>query len=233
MRLVRLCLLLAVCTPVWGFNLIPNSSFEYWLFRYPIGWLTSNAFAESSVVRDTFAHTGDYSVKLEGSDTLAMVSTVAIIRPGFHYRFSGYCRIPSIMPSSFLLQFSSIRAGNVGQPIIIPTLYTGRSFREFERWITAPESSRFLTVMFITLPHADAYLDDVRLDDTTFLGVEEPEEVAVTPAGPRTRKLIVPMGASVSLDPGTEVYDLTGRRVSPCLKPGVYFILDKNYPVAR
>ena len=226
MRIARLCLVLAAFSPAWGLNIIVNPSFEYWLLGSPVAWLTSNPAAESSVVRDTDAHSGDYCAKLVGSDTAAFVTSATIVRPGFHYEFTGFTRVPGILPSSFILQFTTLLADPVGLPEIIPVIYSGQSYRKYSRWITAPDSARFLSVTFTTLPHGTAYVDDVTLDDTTLSAVAEPEEPIPAPAAPVTHKLIVPMGASVSLDPGVQAYDLTGRKTtSSCLKPGVYFIL--------
>ncbi len=224
------CILTALLTltPVQGANLIVNSSFEYWLLGSPVGWVTSNAVIESTVVRDTNAHTGRYCALLRGTDTSAFVTTTTIVRPGIHYRFGAFCRVPGILPASFFLQFTTLLADPIGNPIIIPAIYSGRNYREYMRWVTAPESAFFLVVTFATLPQATAYLDDVTLEDTTFLGLEEKPSVAL-PIADQTRKIVVPRGRSVTLGPEMVAYDPTGRRVTGCLSGGVYFLTHKRY----
>jgi hypothetical protein len=228
MRFVKVVLLLLVAAPAWGQNLIMNSSFEYWLFGSPVGWLTSNSVAESSVVQDTNANTGTYCALLAGSDTSAFVITTTIVRAGYSYAFSGFCRVPGILPSSFILQFTTLLAGPIGNPTIIPVIYSGSRYREYDRWITAPDSSVFLLVTFATLPHATAYLDDVTLDDTTLTGITEPGSAPSVPPQPMVRKLVVPASSVLFPPAGSAVYDLLGRNVSGCLRPGIYFVVEER-----
>ncbi|MEO0080753.1 MAG: hypothetical protein ABIL25_00465 [candidate division WOR-3 bacterium] len=225
----RVCILFALLTlaPAWGANLIVNSSFEYWLFGSPVGWVTSNAVIESTVVRDTNAHTGRYCALLRGADTSAFVTTTTIVRPGIHYQFGAFCRVPGILPASFVLQFTTLLADPIGNPIIIPAIYSGRNYREYTRWVTAPESAFFLVVTFATLPHATAYLDDVTLEDTTFLGLEEKQSTAL-PIANQTRKIVVPAGCRLTVMPGMMAYDITGRRFNCSLPGGIYFLTPKR-----
>lgn len=225
----RACFLVTLLTVALasGANLIVNSSFEYWLFGSPVGWVTSNAVVESTVVRDTNAHSGRYCALLRGADTSAFVTTTTVVRPGIHYRFGAFCRIPGLLPGSFILQFTTLQADPVGNPIILPAIYSGRNYREYTRWITAPESSFFLVVTFSTLPQGTAYLDDVTLEDTTFLGLEEKGTVA-WPSISQTRKVVVPAGCRLPATPDVVVYDATGRRFRGNLRQGVYFLVPKH-----
>jgi len=218
--------LLAV--PAQAANLIVNPSFEFWFLGEPLPWLTSNVIADSSVAQDSSAHSGEFCARLEGADTAAFVITTTVIRPGYHYLFSGFCRVPGLVGGSFLLQWTTLLAQPVGSPILIPAVYSGASYREYSRWLTAPDSAALVAVSFATLPQTLVFLDDVTLEDTTIAGVGELPPAAVRPR-PAVHKFI-----GLLADPGTPVpdrvlYDPLGRRVGAGrLRPGVYFVLGRE-----
>jgi len=224
--LLRLAVLflLAAAGAGLGANIIVNPSFEQWLLGMPVGWLTSNPIAESSVVRDTLPNSGTYCARLAGSDSVAFVATTTIVRPGYHYEFSGYARVPGMLPGSFILEFTTLLAQPIGTPVVIPAIYSGSSYRRYTRWLTAPESSAFIVVTFATLPNGTAWVDDVTLEDTAIAGIGTEPSRTIPLSSVRTRKLVVAPGQSVRLDPGTRALDLTGRPAALPLKPGIYFL---------
>jgi hypothetical protein len=225
--MTKRCLLLVtlalLAAPAHAANLIVNPSFEFWLLGNPLPWLTSNIIAESSVVQDTNAHSGEYCALLSGADTSAFVATTTVVRPGYNYRFAGFCRVPGLVGGSFVLQWTTLLAEPIGSPVLIPVVYSGASYREYSRWLTAPDSAALIAVSFATLPQTTVYLDDVTLEDTTIAAVgEEPPFAPQVRAA--VRKFVCPLSAPVSPNPNPVLYDPLGRRVVGRPRPGVYFI---------
>lgn len=219
--------LVLLAMPAPAANIIVNPSFEFWLLGSPLPWLTSNVIAESSVVQDTNAHSGEYCALLRGQDTSAFVATTTVVRPGYSYRFSGFCRVPGLVGGSFLLQWTTLLAQPVGSPVVIPVVYSGASYREYSRWLTAPDSAALIAVSFATLPRTTVYLDDVTLDDTTITAVGESPAAPVRPR-PECRKFVGLLPSPVPRTSRQFFYDPLGRRVSAGrLGPGVYFVLDE------
>ncbi len=224
-RLLRPLLIVGLLSaPAPAANLIVNPSFEFWLLGSPLPWLTSNVIAESSVVQDTNAHSGDFCARLVGQDTSAFVATTTVIRPGYHYRFAGFCRVPGIIGGSFVLQWTTLLAEPVGSPVVIPAIYSGASYREYSRWLTAPDSAALIAVTFATLPGTTVYLDDVTLDDTTLAAVAENPPVPVRPR-PACRKFVRPLAEPEPRTPVRVLFDPLGRRIARPARSGVYFAL--------
>ncbi|OYD13907.1 hypothetical protein CH330_09780 [candidate division WOR-3 bacterium JGI_Cruoil_03_51_56] len=236
MRILRFVFLLFLAvTPVRALNILPNSSFEYWIdtlgVHMPLGWITSEPLYPGSAVKSTESHTGLYCVKLTGGDTAAFVSTITIVRPDYHYHFSGWAKVPSLIGGSFILQFTKLLGEPIGTPEMLPAFHSS-DYREYDRWVTAPESAVFLSVSFAAIPTATVYLDDVTLEDTAIIGIEEYQTTKTSEPHPDPRKVIAPVGITRTLEPlnsGSILYDPLGRRVCPDrLRPGVYFILRKR-----
>jgi len=216
--------LLALAGQLSAGNILPNSSFEYWLGGMPVGWLTSERLFPGSALPDSNCHTGVYCVKLVGGDTSAFMSTAAIVRPGYNYGFSGFAQTPGVLGGSFVLQFTTLLGGAVGSPELIPVYYSGSGYREYTRWLTAPDSAVFLAVAVATLPGATVYVDDVTLEDTTLAGTCEPRQVA---AGQRRAGLNKVVGPGLSrLGSGARPwFDASGRRVAVrSSSAGVFFL---------
>ncbi len=234
---MRLCVvvgcLLALAGPLPAANILLNSSFEYWLLGVPVGWLTSELLYPGSAVQDSNSNSGTYCVKLVGGDSAAFVSTVTVVRAGYSYNFSGFVRVPGVLGGSFLLQFLSLQGGTVGSPELLPAYFSGESYREYTRWVTAPDSAAVLSVSFTTLPSLEAFVDDVTLDDTTAGAVEEQRETWIggrreTAAG--VTKVVGLWAAPERLERtpgrGQSLFDPLGRRVTgrPA-RGGVYFVI--------
>ncbi len=228
MRLSKYCLLMAVAAAsVVATNILPNPSFEFWLGNMPVGWVTSEPLYPGSALPDSGSHSGALCVKLTGGDTSAFMSSATLIRTGYHYRFAGFARVPGALGGSFVLQFLSLTGGNVGLPELVPVYYSGTNYREYSRWVTAPDSAVFLAVAFATLPGVTVYVDDVTVDDTTLVGVSESEPVAPAPGRMRPRKVVAPgtRRAVAKRFSGRVWYDASGRRTTPG-KWGVYLSRD-------
>ena len=230
---MRLCVVsvcvLALAGVLPATNILLNSSFEYWFGGVPIGWLTSELLYPGSAVQDSGSNSGTYCVKLAGGDSAAFVSSATVVRAGYSYNFSGFVRAPGLLGGSFVLQFLSLQGGGVGSPELLPAYYSGESYREYTRWVTAPDSAVLLSVSFATLPSVAAYVDDVTLDDTTLAGVEEERDRGIE--GQRERGAGVTK--VVSLWAGPErvggkalLFDPLGRRLAgrPA-RGGVYFVI--------
>lgn len=219
-------LIVVACAPLRAINILPNSSFEYWLLGMPVGWLTSEPIVEGSAVRDTSARTGNYCVRLRASDTVAFLTGTTIVRPGFHYEFSGWTRVPGLLGGSFVLQFLKLNLQTIGSPTMLPAMRSP-NYREHSRWLTAPDSAALLSVSFVTIPGATVYADDFTLDDTTLLGIQEepiPPPIPIRSA----RKIIATPAAIASLGTDAAIYDPTGRRIADRtrMRPfGVYFVI--------
>ncbi len=225
MKKSLLLLIAALVLPAAGVNIVLNPSFETWLLGVPVGWLTSEALSPGSAVRDSNSHTGSWCVRLEAVDTSAFVTSATLVRPGLSYEFAGWVRSPGAVAGSFILQFTKLDASPIGSPTLIPAYYSGTNYREYRRWVTAPDSSVFLSITFATLAGLVAYVDDVTLDDTSLTAVAERAPVRTE----RVRGLgkFVSCGSQVPM-PAQPVYDALGRRVSQA-RPGrgVYFLLPK------
>ncbi len=191
----------------------------------PLGWLTSEFLYPGSALRDTLSNSGNYCLQLVGSDTVAFASSMTVVRPGFHYNFSGFAQVVGGLGGSFMLQFLTMLGNPVGTPQLIP-VYRSNGYREYSRWVTAPDSAVFLSVFCLALPGAVVCFDDVTLEDTTLLGNEE----GVSPVGERIagrEKLTILNGKCRRLTEGV-VYDVLGRRqTGELLGGGVYFYRDR------
>lgn len=157
-------------------NILPNPSFEIWLdtlgVNLPLGWLTSEVIRSGSAVKSTSARTGQFCVNLLGSDTVAFVTTTALVRGGLSYLFSGWAKTQNALPGSFTLQFLTILGNPIGNPTLLP-VYFSTTYREYRTWVTAPESAFFLICALITAPNTSTFVDDVTLDDTSYHAIEE------------------------------------------------------------
>lgn len=230
MRLCVVCVcVLALAGPLPATNILLNSSFEFWFGGVPIGWLSSELLYPGSAVQDSGSNSGTYCVKLAGGDTAAFVSTATVVRAGYSYNFSGFVRVPGLLGGSFVLQFLSLQGGGVGSPELLPAYYSGESYREYTRWVTAPDSAVLLSVSFATLPSVAAYVDDVTLDDTTLAGVEEEREKGIEGVRERetnVRKVVGLWAGPERAGSGVQLYDPLGRRVAgrPA-RGGVYFVI--------
>jgi len=230
MAAVRAALLvLLVAGAATGANILINPSFELWMdtigVNLPVGWLSSELLHPGSAVKDGRAHSGHWCVQLTGTDTAAFISTVALVRPGNHYEFSGFCQVPGVLAGTFVLQFLSLLGGLVGSPELIPVYYSGSNYRDYSRWVTAPDSAALLSVSFATLPSAQAYVDDVTLDDTTVHAVAEQHPGSVPRPSPRKVLVLAANGGWRGAD-GVLV-DILGRRVQGIPRSGVYFRLER------
>jgi hypothetical protein len=203
-------------------NILLNSSFESWLFGVPIGWLTSELLYPGSAVQDSSSNTGTYCVKLSGADTAGFVGTVAIVTPGRSYDFSGYARVPGVLGGSFVLAFLSSSADTLGLPELLPVYYSDTTYRQYTRWVTAPESAAVLAVSFATLAGLEAYVDDMTLDDTTSGAIAESRALSQR-VDSRPRKILSIAGSRAHA--AAPVYDPLGRRVAAITRSGVYFVV--------
>jgi hypothetical protein len=223
---ILVCLYGAVGT-LSAANILPNSSFEDWLFGIPVGWLTSQLLYPGSAVQDSVSHTGTYCVKLTGTDTAAFVTTAVAVTPGRSYHFSGYALVPGTLGGSFLLLFLSAQGDTLGNPELLPVYYSGSEYREYTTWVTAPESAAGIAVAFATLIGLEANVDDMTLDDTTSGGVTE--SPALTRAsGFRPRKVLSFAGTSDFAATPATLCDALGRRVAGRTRSGVYFVIPRR-----
>jgi hypothetical protein len=205
-------------------NILTNSSFESWLFGVPVGWLTSELLYPGTAVQDSNSNSGTYCVKLSGADTAAFVGTLATVTPGRSYGFSGYARVPGVLGGSFLLAFLTLQGDTLGLPELLPVYYSDTTYRQYTRWVTAPESAAGIAVSFATLAGLEAYIDDVTLDDTTSGAIAE------APALPRRvdsrhYKILSIAGSRARAVAAAPVYDPLGRRVAAGVRSGVYFVV--------
>jgi hypothetical protein len=208
-------------------NILPNSSFESWLFGIPVGWLTSQLLYPGSAVQDTISNTGVYSVKLTGTDTAAFVTTAVAVTPGRSYFFSGYALVPGALGGSFAFLFLSARGDTLGNPVLLPVYYSGSEYREYTTWVTAPDSAAGIVVGFATLIGLEANVDDVTLDDTTSGGVMDSPRFA-RPAGPCSRKVLSVAGSSDFGPAPADFHDALGRRLAGRPRSGVYFVVPER-----
>jgi hypothetical protein len=209
-------------------NILPNPSFEVWLdtlgVKMPLGWITSEYLHPGSAVKDTNSNTGSFSLRLSGGDTVAFASSMTIVRAGVSYEFSGYAAVPGIISGGFLIEFLTLRGQPTGTPELVPVYYSN-GYRRYHRWVTAPDSAFFLTVSCLALPGGEVYYDDVTVEDTSRLGVEEEQPVGCRRF--RVQKLVLPVMA-FDPGPGIKVYDVLGRRVAAgCRCRGVYFVVQE------
>jgi len=228
MKYLRFGLLFVlVAAPAVGLNILPNPSFETWIGGVPLGWLTSELLYPGSAVQDSNCHTGVYCVKLVGGDTSAFMSSATIVRSGSHYQFSGFARVPGVVGGSFVLQFLNLTGGAVGTPELLPIYYSGNNYREYSRWVTAPDSATFLSVSCATLPNVTAYIDDVTVDDTTLTAIDETDAAALraTPLVPR--KLVVLGRGLGRIETEAVMFDPLGRRLTRPAR-GVAFVLSRH-----
>jgi hypothetical protein len=228
MRKVLLLMVAVLALPALAGNIVLNSSFEMWLLGVPLGWLSSELLSPGSATQDSNSHTGSWCVRLEAADTSAFVTSATIVSPGLSYEFAGWARVPGALGGSFVLQFTQLDGTLIGSPTLIPAYYSGANYREYRRWVTAPDSSRFLSISFATIAGLVAYVDDVTLDDTTLAGVEEVVPVPCAQVA-QPRKLVVCGGAARSVGVLVPLFDPLGRRVNAgaALGRGIYFVLPR------
>ncbi len=224
---VIILLLLVTVFTGYALNILPNPSFELWLdtigVHLPVGWLSSELLYPASAIKDTNSNTGSYCVRLVGSDTSAFITTVTLVRPGFHYEFSGYARVPGVLGGSFVLQFLNWQGGPTGTPSLIP-LYYSNDYRRYSNWVTAPDSAMFISVSCVTLPSVQLYVDDVTVDDTTLSAINELSEIK--PRRTRCNKVLF-LSRENALSVRGQIFDVLGRRIHPrAFNPGVYFIIE-------
>lgn len=206
-------------------NIVLNSSFETWLAGMPLGWLSSELLQPGSAAQDSNSHTGSWCVRLESADTVAFVASATIVLAGSSYEFAGWVRSPGVLGGSFVLQFTQLNATPVGSPVLIPAVYSGSNYREYTRWVTAPDSAVFLSITFGTLAGFVAYVDDVTLEDTSLTALTESGPVAM-PWAAAPRKLVA-FGNGGRLPPGCDLYDATGRRLASRPRQGIFFVVPR------
>jgi hypothetical protein len=116
----------------------------------------------------------------------------------------------------------------VGSPELLPAFYSGEDYREYTRWVTAPESASAVSVSFATLPSVEAYVDDVTLDDTA-AGVEEERDRGIEgqrERGTRVMKVVGLWAAPERAGGKVQLLDPLGRRVAGRpTRGGVYFVM--------
>ena len=207
-------------------NIVLNPSFETWLAGMPLGWLSSELVRPGSAAQDSNSHTGSWCVRLESADTAAFVTSATIVQAGSSYEFAGWVRAPGALGGSFILQFTQMNATPVGSPVLIPAIYSGSDYREYTRWVTAPDSAVFLSITFGTLAGLIAYVDDVTLEDTTIAALAEPGPGVMLRAT-SARKLVAFGDGSCRVPPGCQLYDATGRRLAAPPRQGVFFVLPR------
>jgi hypothetical protein len=166
-------------------------------------------------------------VKLSAVYTAAFVATAAVVTPGRSYDFSGYARVPGTLGGSFLLAFLTSAGDTLGLPELLPVYYSGIEYREYTRWVTAPESAAGVAVSFATLAGLEAYVDDMTLDDTVSGGVEE-SPAHLRAAGLRPRKILSIAGSHDGAATTMPIYDPLGRRVAGLRRSGVYFLMPER-----
>jgi hypothetical protein len=207
-------------------NILPNSSFEDWLFGIPVGWLTSQLLYPGSAVQDSASHTGNYCVKLTGTDTAAFVGTVVAVTPGRSYGFSGYARVPGALGGSFVLLFLSEQGDTLGNPVLLPVYHSDSEYVEYATWVTAPDSAAGMAVSFATLLGLEAYVDDMTLDDTTSGSIaESPPKLRSSRTSPR--KVLCIAGAESPVTSAVR-FDALGRRLAGRPRGGVYFVIPER-----
>jgi len=220
---VVLFCLAALAGPLPATNILLNSSFETWLLGVPIPWLTSEFLYPGTAVQDSNSRTGTYCVKLSGADTAAFVGTVVAVTPGRSYEFSGYARVPGVLGGSFLLAFLTSRGDSVGSPELLPAYYSDTTYRQYTRWVTAPESAAMIAVSFATIAGLVAYVDDVTLDDTVTGGIAD-SPVRPRASGSRPFKVLSIAGSPGPTVASLPIYDPLGRRLARCARSGVCFV---------
>lgn len=170
-RFSRIWLLgLLFVLPLAAQNILPNPSFEIWLdtigVNMPLGWITSELTQPGSAARTTNAHSGNFAVELYCADTAAYITSTTLVRSGASYDFSGYIETGSLVGGSFVFTWLSLLGGLVGTPTVIPVTWN-KSYHEYARRITAPDSAVLAVVLFATLPGSTVDVDDVTLTPVT------------------------------------------------------------------
>jgi hypothetical protein len=206
-----------------GQNIIINPSFEIWLdtlgINLPLGWVTSEITFPGSATKSTDAHTGDYAVKLVGSDSIAFAATTTLVIAGNQYDFSGWCKCPSILGGSFVIAWLTLLGQPVGSPTILPIIFSN-NYREYTRSLMAPDSSFFIVVTIAALIQSTIYVDDVTLD-TVATGIDEvsnndlkAKQIIIQP-NPFTNSTLIHVPKSISSGSSFElnIYDLNGNLV--------------------
>ncbi len=192
----------------------------------PLGWLTSEYLHPGSTIKSTSSHTGNFSVNLIGGDTVAFILTTTLVRPGSSYLFSGWVKTENLLPGSFNLQFLNILASPIGASILIP-VYRSTNYRQYSRWLTAPESAFFIVVGLTTLPDNSLFVDDVTLEDTSLNKIEERKAPFLSSNHSDLFQFFLPYPQRVEM----RVYNLLGeeiRRVDFGILPSGFYRFSWN-----
>ena len=214
-------------------TLLINPGFERWIeigdYSIPVGWFTSIFSIPGSADRTIHSHTGDYGLRLMGSDTIAFATTMTIISQNSSYLFTGWAESPSPFGGIFLLTWLNRNFNQIGDPVILP-ITLSQGYREYRKECRAPDSANFIVINILTMPRDTIYVDDVNLESIP-QGIGEGIssrrlhlEVSPNPFNVRVRiEWQVKSGESASL----EVYDIQGRLVKTLVrtqdsKPGVH-----------
>ncbi len=208
-------------------NILTNSSFEEWMIGMPVGWLSSELLYPGSAVQDSSSHTGTYCVKLTATDTVAFITTAALVTPGRSYDFTGYARVPGAVGGSFILEFLNSQGDTLGLPTLVPVYYSDTVYNKYTTWVTAPDSAAGVSVSFATLIGLQAYIDDVTLDDTASGGIME-SPARPHAAEPHAHKVLTVAGSQGHTAVSAPLFDVMGRRVAGRPGSGVYFVRTRD-----
>ncbi|MEO0076652.1 MAG: T9SS type A sorting domain-containing protein [candidate division WOR-3 bacterium] len=218
------------------YNIILNSSFEIWLdslgIQMPLGWLTSEAQDSGSAIRTTNAHSGVYALQLNGSDTSAYATTVALCQANHNYYFSAWCQTSSWVAGSFIISWFKITQQPAGNPTIIPIIRS-TNYYNYSQMLQSPDSAILVNVNIVTLPYTTIYVDDVTLSDTILSGLEERAEYY----SKQTRPLkFYPNPGQTNIEIISEkhidclaLYDISGKIVTEIFKPPPKFSLNISH----
>ncbi len=240
---------LILLTFVIGQNILINPSFEIWLdtlgVNMPLGWFTSEFNFPGSATKTTDAHTGNFALKLIGGDSIAFATTTALVQANRQYNFNGWCKCPSYLGGSFILNWLSLFGNPVGIPTIFP-ITMSTNYRNYSGTVTAPDSAVFVLVTVSALPQATVYVDDVTLDSIVSelnenqISTVNQGQVTLQP-NPFTNQTLIQLSNPEPPFTKLEIYDLTGKLVKSfsgkqnCLvwegtddagvrlRPGLYF----------
>lgn len=189
----------------------------------PLGWFTSEFGHPGSAVKDSNSHSGNFALRLAGGDTVAFATSATIVREELSYEFAGYAYVPGFIGGGVMLQFLNSRGGLIGTPVVIPVGHSS-DYRLYSRWVTAPDSAFFLSVTCLAMPSGEVYFDDVTVDDTSRMGLRQPEGGKRVWENRRVRKLVAPLTGTVQTQ--ARFYDVLGRKVEGLLPArGVYFVI--------
>lgn len=234
MRLRRIIILSTFCfglVSVQGQNILINPSFEIWFdtlgINLPLGWFTSEINFPGSATKTTDAHTGIFALKLIGGDSIAFATTTSIVRANNQYNFNGWCKCPSYLGGSFMINWLTLFGNSVGIPTLLP-ITMSTNYRNYSRSVTSPESAAFVVVTVTALPQATLYVDDVALDSFTTdlkenqLASVTKNKIIIQPNPFKNKTLIYVSNPGSAL----EIYDLTGKLLKTAFIHHHYFFWD-------